>query len=365
MVMAVIGPAVFIAQPEWVKGLVLYGGFSEQQAGGIASAEMWGMLLTTVAMTYLAARIDWRRAFSWALLVVVIGNLMTIVVAGMPSFVVVRCIVGLGSGVIVTLSFAVVGLTANPDRNFGYLMLWVLLYGTIAMPLIAWLYTVIDLAGAIIFFAAVSVCGLPFVRFLPATGGKAETDASDARRLSTAQTCMALGAMLTYFLGLGAVYAYVSLIGLTTGASEQQVANSVALSQVAGVFGALTAVALAARVNRAIPLSLAIIGGIVAMWLLGDPKSHFVFAVSVALFVYAWNVAHPYLLAAMASFDATGRIVVYAVALQTLGLAVGPLLGAAVISEGNYTGTALVGIALFAATLILIVPPVVARAKGS
>ncbi len=363
MVMAVIGPAVFIAQPEWVKGLTVYAGFSVQQAGSIASAEMWGMCLLTVAMTYLAPRIDWRKAFTWALLVVVVGNLITLLISGLSAFIVLRFIIGLGSGVIVSLSFAVVGITANPDRNFGYLMIWVLLYGAVAMSAMPWLYAGMDLAGAVIFFAALSACGLPFLRFLPRSGGVPASALPTARGLSAGQTSMALAAMLTYFLGIGTVWAYVSLMGLTTGASEQQVANGLAISQIAGIGGGLTAVVLAAHVHRALPITLAIIGGIIAMWLLGEATSSLAFAIAVALYVYAWNVTHPYLLAAMASFDASGRVVVYAAALQMLGIAIGPILGAALISQEGYADTLAMGMVLFALSLILIVPPVIARAR--
>ena len=48
--LAVIGPCVFILQPGFVQGLVVYMGFDEQQAGLIASYEMFGMAATTVLL---------------------------------------------------------------------------------------------------------------------------------------------------------------------------------------------------------------------------------------------------------------------------------------------------------------------------
>ena len=76
-------------------------------------------------------------------------------------------------------------------------------------------------------------------------------------------------------------------------------------------------------------------------------------------------MVHPYLLASMASFDRRGRVVVYAVAMQMTGLAAGPALAAAVISEGDFTNVNWLGAALFLLSLVLILPPVMAQAKMS
>ena len=48
--LAVVGPCVFILQPGFVQGLVAYLSFSEQQAGLIAPAEMFGLAATTVLL---------------------------------------------------------------------------------------------------------------------------------------------------------------------------------------------------------------------------------------------------------------------------------------------------------------------------
>ena len=65
----------------------------------------------------------------------------------------------------------------------------------------------------------------------------------------------------------------------------------------------------------------------------------------------------------MASFDRRGRVVVYAVAMQMLGLAIGPSLAASVIEEGYYANVTRLGAALFIASAIFILPPVLAQAR--
>jgi MFS family permease len=67
----------------------------------------------------------------------------------------------------------------------------------------------------------------------------------------------------------------------------------------------------------------------------------------------------------MASFDRRGRIVVYAVAMQMVGLAIGPGLAASVISEGDYINVNWLGAGLFIVSLVLILPPVLAQKQLS
>ena len=46
-----------------------------------------------------------------------------------------RFLCGAGAGSLISLSFTTVGLTEHPDRNFGLLIMWVLLYGAVVLYL--------------------------------------------------------------------------------------------------------------------------------------------------------------------------------------------------------------------------------------
>ena len=68
-----------------------------------------------------------------------------------------------------------------------------------------------------------------------------------------------------------------------------------------------------------------------------------------------------FLLAAMASFDRHGRVVVYSVAAQMLGLAIGPAFAATLITDAGYARVVGAGMALFALSFLLILVPLVAH----
>ncbi|MGB1439908.1 MAG: hypothetical protein ACPG63_09035, partial [Luminiphilus sp.] len=103
------------------------------------------------------------------------------------------------------------------------------------------------------------------------------------------------------------------------------------LSQFAGIAGALLAAVLGSRLGRLMPLMVGILGGALCLYFLVDEFTFLVFALAVCVYNFAWNVVHPFLLAAMADFDRRGRVVVYAVAMQMVGLAFGPGLAASLL----------------------------------
>lgn len=363
IVMAVIGPEVFIVQPGFVLGMVEYMGFSEKMAGDISSAEMWGIALTTVLMTFSAQRFNWRYVIFASLLIMIVGNLASIFAQTPLLFGFWRFVVGFGAGGLVSLSFTILGLTDKPDRNFGYMIMWVLVYGAIVLMAMPTAYQLIGMNGVLIFLAILPAVGLIFVRYLPTSGSDHVQLEADAVNLPSNFKYLALLAMFCYFLGQGVVWAYLFLIGITGGGSEQEIANGLTASQFLGVAGAFTAAMVGNRRGRSIPLTLGILGTLIPLfWLFGNMGA-LVYAIAVCIYNYFWNVTHPYLLAAMASFDRSGRMVTYAVAAQMLGIANGPWIAARVFTEGDFSRVIWLGIILFTASLIFILPPVLIQRR--
>src|SRR5581483_10211276 len=96
---------------------------------------------------------NWRKVVTGSLLVVAIANAACIAVHSKEAFVALRFLAGAGAGSLISLSFTAVGLTQNPDRNFGYLIMWVLLYGAVVLYFMPLAYTYSGMTGALVFFA--------------------------------------------------------------------------------------------------------------------------------------------------------------------------------------------------------------------
>ncbi len=359
----VIAPEVFIVQPGFVQGLVELVGFDDQGAGYAMTAEMFGLAATAILMTFTSHRFNWRTVIMGSLVVMFLANVLCTLTTDLNTFAALRFLAGLGAGSLVSLSFAAVGLTSNPDRNFGLLIVWVLTYGALVLWAMPSVYAYAGMGGALWFFALFPLIAMPVIKYLPKSGESIAQVEQDAVDLTTAMKAMALFAMLAYFIAQGVVWAYLFLIGLSGGLDEQTVANGLTLSQFAGIAGALLAAVMANRFGRSLPLTVGIIGGAICLYFLVGSFEFLAFAVAVCVYNFAWNMTHPFLLGAMASFDRRGRIVVYAVAMQMIGLAIGPGLAASVISEGDYINVNWFGAGLFVVSLVLILPPVLAQAK--
>ncbi len=364
ILVGVIGPEVFIVQPGFVQGLVESLGFDDRSAGYAASIEVWGITATTLLMTFFAHRFNWRKVIAASLILVALSNLLCLGVHDKTLFVLLRFLAGAGCGSLISLSFTTVGLTSNPDRNFGYLIMWVLSYGAVVLYLMPAAYAFSGMTGPLLFFAAFPLTALPFVRAFPVNGDTTAAVEADAINLPPALKSLALAAMFAYFVAQGVAWAYLFLIGTAGGLSEQHVATALTLSQIAGVAGALLPAMVGSRFGRWRPLTVGIVGGAAALTFLIGHFEYLPFILWVCVYNFFWNMTHPYLLGSMASFDRRGRVVVFAVAMQMLGLAIGPALAASVISPSHYDRVNWLAIGFFLVSWICILPPVLAQQRS-
>ena len=353
-----IGPQAMMIQPAFVEGLVSQLGFTASDSGYVAAAENTGKAVQSLLMMVLITRVNWRYLYYGALSVLLVGNLVCFVIEGAQAFRVVRFFTGAATGTIVPLSYVIVGLTAKTERNFGFLMVSLMVYGAFVFFALPSVFSAVGFNGIIVIFAAFAISGFPVVRNMPTAGEERKDTDENAVTLSWGLRGMALAAMFTYFLATFGVWVFMSLIGKNAGLDDQTVGNAMMLTQFAGIAGALIVIGLGKRVGRAIPLALALIGSVGALYVLSGATTAFGFTLSACLFNLLWNTTHPYLLSAQASFDRSGRQVSYAVALQMMGIAAGPAVGAAIVESGTYAQVIWLSMALMVVTFALIQPPV-------
>ncbi|MEM7218393.1 MAG: MFS transporter [Pseudomonadota bacterium] len=353
--LAVVGVCVFIIQPAVVQGFVDVLGLTPEQAGYVASAEMWGLAITTIVLAFVAHRIDWRRATIVFLAISVIGNAASIGQSDPVTLSVIRTLTGLGLGGMISLPFAMVGMTANPDRNFGLLVVWVLVYGALGVLVAPMTLDAFGLDGIWLFLAAFCALGLLCVRYLP-RGEATDAATESGKPLSALHAASALGGVLLFNVAIGMVWAYVFLVGTEGGIEEQSVANVLTVSQFLGIAAALLAAALAQSAGRIKPLAVGILGtGAGAALLLGD-ISYFIFSLAVYVFNFMWNLAQPYLLATLSGFENPARMLIRAASLQMIGFALGPFVAANLIAETStpYANVYLIAAVGFALSWVMV-----------
>ncbi len=361
VVTVISGAQVVVIQPGLVQAYVDVRGMDASTAGLTLSLEMWGFTATTIALMWLAQRLPWH-AMLWAATAAMIGgNVASMAVDG-AGFMAARLFAGLGAGVVVSLGFATIGRLPNPDRYFGIMVAFVLVYGAIALALLPTLLQIAGFAGLAGFLAVLPIVVAGCVHGLPAA---ADVSGISGRgeRMSFPQLS-ALAAMLLYFVAQGSAWAYMSLIGTSLELSESDVANALALSQFPGIAGALLAAWAGDRFGSLLPLAIGIIGGVVAVVLLVGPAAAELFTFAACLFNACWNMTHPYLLGVMARLDRRGLVVVRATAMQKIGLALGPLLASQLITSTDLSGAVWLAAVAMSVALGLIALSLSRRASG-
>lgn len=364
IVLAVIGPCMFILQPAYVQGLVEYMRYSEEQAGLIASAEMFGLAAMAVFLNFILGRFNWRLMTVIFLLVSALGNFLSVGVTDANSLMAVRFFTGLGSGGLIAITFIMMGLTERGERNMGYIITAVLTYGALGLLVMPTAFHWAGLEGVQIFFGLFSALGLLFVAQLPVSHQHDESVKGTSSDYPQATKFVALSGVLAYNLAIGIVWVYIFLVGIEAGISEQSVANALTVSQFLGIAGAITAVVFEVRFGRILPMMVGIFGGAAGIALILGTPTVLLYTAGVCLFNFLWNLTMPYLMATLAGYDSKGKVVAMGVALQMLGYALGPAMAASLLGAGGYDLINSIAIGLFVFAALLLTPGLRAQARN-
>ena len=339
LVVHLSAPQAFITAPVFVEAMVKWIGLTPAEAGYVQAAESLGKAVAAIGLLFLVQQVDWRRLARLALALLAIGNVLTIWVSDFYALVVVRFICGMAPGFVVPIAYAMIGMTAQRERNFGWLLTTLLTYGALAFTVLPWLFGRFGIAGGLLFYASFAVIGLLFTRAVPSVSGddRAERAAIDGVAKPVLPTSLRAPTVLTlafYFIGMSGAWAYFSLIAGAGGIAESSVASVLATSQLFGILGGLLVVATGDRLGRVGPIATGLLATVAAMLLLSGQVSLAMFTVSALAFAFFWNHTHPYLLSAISSLDSRGRLVVYATVAQMCGIAIGPAIAARLLGEG-------------------------------
>ena len=363
VVLGTIGVLSFIIQPGVVQGYVEHLHVSDARAVDLVGLEMLGVALATVFMALIGTRIDWRVITAAGLLIAAAGDASSAGATHGDLFGWLRLIAGFGEGIIISISFTFVGITAKAERNVALYLVLLLTYGAFGLWYLPVILNRIDIAGLFTVFAGLSVVALITVPFVPHGYGAGSGARPGVRQLPNAMLAVALAAVLAYNVAQGIAWAVLFLVGTSAGLAEQSVANALFASQALAVGGALASVFLAERLHRDVAIAGGILGGAASIALLLGTPGLVLFTVGVCGFNILWNFVLPFILGRIGDFEASGRMMSFAVAMQMIGLGGGPLIAAPLIDGKSFRVVELVCIALFVVSFALLRIPTLAHRR--
>jgi len=363
ILLSCLGVLAVMLMPVLIGALVA-AGISPEQAGYVGAAEALGTALGCVLAAFWIQRIDWRLAAAFAIAVVVGGNLLTALVLNVNALIGLRFLIGLlGGGTAFAVAMTVLGSTTQKDRNFAFAIAAQVLVGVLAFQLTIprEIWGVPGVVVPVAVFAGLILVTVPWIpRLQQGEAGHGSTAGGGA---IPPLALMALLTMLIWCTGLGAIWAFIQLIGENGGIEPVRVGQALGLTTLIGTSGALAASALAGRVGRLLPVTIALLVQVAMLVLLRGEMVWLQFLLTVATFQVFWNMIGPYMMGTIALSDSSGRAAVLIPAAQIGGFFVGPVIAGQFLTPGaGYWPANVVAITCCVAALLLFV--LVARRVG-
>ncbi|MEE4184241.1 MAG: hypothetical protein V2J12_00590 [Gammaproteobacteria bacterium] len=367
IVISVIGVFGLMTQPMVVGIYADLLGFDLQQGSLVIIAEIAGGALASVLAMFWINRINWRHAAAFALVCVVAGNLLSAVQSEAQAITLIRLGVGfLGQGTAFAIGISMIGNTADPDRNFGFVIAAQVGFGVLALATLRPLVDQLQSIGGMYYpLAALALLALAFTRYIP-SGPAARAAAVDgAPAASLLLPLTGLAAMLIWCCGLGAIWTFVERIGVEGGLESALALRSLSVSSAVAITGALLAAALAARgVGRFLPVTVALLGQMAVAWFIQGEMSWVELAIKASVFQVFWNMTGPFLMGAIAASDTGGKVAVLIPAAQTSGFFIGPTIAGQFMAGSGLMAANYTAIACCAIALLMFIP-LAARLKAA
>ncbi|MGA9795946.1 MAG: MFS transporter [Rhizomicrobium sp.] len=324
--------------PALVSGLIDGLHFSAQQAGFVASANVYGAAFGALISVFFVRRIAWRPFAIAFLLGLITADVISVFVTQAPTLIALRFVHGTIGGMLVGTGFSVIARTRVPDRTFGMLLVVQFGLGGLGMmilPRIVPLFGTAALFGALILFSTVTLAMLPFIAEYKQPA-PAATKVSARSSVRWGPLTLALLSVLLFQAGNMALASYMIELGRAYGLGTDFISTTLGIAGWIGALGSLLVVFMGTRFGRFWPLLIALI-----LTVVGNALFHF--SAMATVYVAAnigtaitWAFVISYMLGLCAAFDATGQTATLGGFISKLGLATGPLLGGLLVGKGDY-----------------------------
>ena len=346
----------FIVQPAEVQGLVSDMGMSDAAANGVVGLQMARIALATIQVPSVGNRFNWRVLLAISLVLGVSGDLASAALARGPWLGTMRALSGLGHGGLVSLSFTFIGLTRHVERNLALFLAVILTYGALGILFMPQVLGAVRFEGLFLLFAGGTAIGFATIPFVPTSSSARQAPSATAVQLSVPLLTMGLLAVLAYNIAMGSSWANLGLIGVNANLPDAGVTNALAVSQFVAIGGALAVLMLGRQLGRNRALVFGILAGAASIGALGGFRSLAAYTIAVCALKFSWNFMQPFILAAVADFDINGRMMSFAVAVQMVGLSLGPILSSLFITSSDLgtIGYACSGLLVASYALLLI-----------
>jgi predicted MFS family arabinose efflux permease len=356
---------LLLFKPLIVGALIDDYGFSARQAGLVAGVEMLGIGSAALFVVSMAAARNRRAIIATGAVFGIVGCFAPLASHTFEALVCFRLLAGLGSGLIASTVLSSLGVTRNPDRTFGLYFMCNYAAAAALFPLMPYALQRFGAGGGYVVLGLLLCAVLLTCRRIPAGFSRDTLAGSTPPPFPMRAAILSLTVSLAYWIGNGAVWAFIERLGLRASVSASLVGTILSVGQFAAIAGALTASALHTRLGRTAPILVTICLSVLSLVLIGLASRTTAFAAGALLFCFAWSSFLAYLGGVMSAQDESGRIVALSVSSQTIGMAAGPAIAGMLADTVGYGSIIVLGIACHVGALVLLIPLVLKRPAAS
>jgi predicted MFS family arabinose efflux permease len=338
--------------PALVDGLITALNFSNQQAGSVASANLYGAALGALLIVFLIRKLNWQLAGLLFLVGLLAIDLASIFVTEPRTMIALRFADGFVGGMLVGTGFSVIARTEGPDRTFGVLLFVQFGLGGLGVMMLPGL---VDLFGtqalflALIAFTTVTLLMLPFLPDYKVDAAEAAARKALHGKVKVLPLTLTLIAIFLFQASNNALYAYIIGLGEFFGQQGAMVTTTLGVAAWLGLVGAGLVVLLSDRLGYLRTLVTGLIITIFGTWAFLHSDISWVWIMANCLIGITWAFTISYLLGLASRFDTAGQMAALGGFASKMGLASGPAVAAMIIGESNYvliTWAAVAGLGL-------------------
>jgi predicted MFS family arabinose efflux permease len=352
VILAVIGVAVFQGMPILLGSMADTLAISDQQAGWLASADLGGMSVASIATYYLVTRVNRRHIALSGIVIAVAANLLSTQLAVFDLLFPARILSGVGSGLCYATGIACLAGSHHTARNFSILLFAQIAVNALQLFTFPTLSALWGVNAIYIAFCGLFVLCIPFLKWIPRLAEEVALDAvaedhpaDHNRHIPRYLPRLCLAAICIVYIAIGSFWAYVERMGVDAGLTDDFIRYALTVGTAFSLVGCGLATWLSNRSGQSRPLMVALVclSAVMAMLMLGITPA--LFAVGLFSFNFFWIFVDIYQLGTIANIDHSGRYAALVPAAQGISITLGPSIAALILDQGlGYRGVLILGV---------------------
>ncbi|MEE4218994.1 MAG: MFS transporter [Xanthomonadales bacterium] len=354
--------------PTIVSGLIEALQYSNQQAGYVASANMYGAAFGALLIVMFVRRIKWKPLAFLLLVTLISIDLASIYLSSPAVLISVRFVHGFVGGMLVGTGFSVMARTKEPDRSFGMLLVVQFGLGGVGVMfipgLVPWFGTAV-LFLSLIAFSIVTLLMLPFLPSYHVDKEEREKRAAAHNGVRKMPLALTLGSIFLFQAANMGLYAYIIGLGEFYGLELSFITGTLGVAAWLGLAGAGLVVVISDRFGYLRSLGAGILLTVIGTWGFLYSDVHWVWVTANCLIGITWAYTIAYLLGLMSRFDSTGQMAALGGFASKMGLASGPAICAVLLGSDNYPLIIIVAAIALTISFLAVVLPALVQDRGA